>query len=57
MHKDKDGFMIIVGAKDNKGDDYKKEEVKEKVVENKKANWFFHFKILAGTRLHSWFLN
>ena len=49
MDKDKkEGFMIIVGKKDDKGDDYEKEEVKEEVVENKKGELVFSLEDFGG---------
>lgn len=43
----KEGFMIIVG-KDDKGDDYEKEKVKEEVVENKKGELVFSLEDFGG---------
>ena len=52
MDKDKkEGFMIIVGKKDDKGDDYEKEEVmeeKEEVVEQKKGKLQFTLEDFGG---------
>ena len=52
MDKDKkEGFMIIVGKKDDKGDDYEKEEVmeeKEEVVEEKKGKLQFTLEDFGG---------
>lgn len=50
MDKKKEGFMIIVGKKDNKGDDYEKEEMmeKEEIIEEKKGKLQFTLEDFGG---------
>ena len=50
MDKKKAGFMIIVGKKDNKGDDYEKEEMmeKEEIIEEKKGKLQFTLEDFGG---------
>tara|TARA_R100000808_G_scaffold8880_1_gene24795 strand:+ start:9441 stop:9749 length:309 start_codon:yes stop_codon:yes gene_type:complete len=40
--------MIIVGKKDDKGDEYEKEEVKKEVVQNKKGELVFSLEDFGG---------
>lgn len=50
MDKKKEGFMIIVGKKDDKGDDYEKEEMmeKEEIIEEKKGKLQFTLEDFGG---------